>query len=109
LALTPGGGDPPQRLPAELASREPEFLEVRGNLEKPDVGRNLDLFREKLTSRLLWLFGSTVIADVVLASVAAATGHDVTSARDLLHDVIPAETGLLGAAIGYYFGERAAK
>lgn len=88
---------------------EPELQELSGKLEHPQVGRSIDLYREKLTNRLLYLFGATVILDFGLALVDAITGHPFTDVRDALREVIPAETGLLGAAIGCYFGERAAK
>ena len=88
---------------------EPELLEVSGNLEQPQVGRSIDVYREKLTNRLLYLFAATIVLDFGLAAIDALTGHPFADVRDVLRDVIPAETGLLGAAIGYYFGERAAK
>ncbi len=93
----------------ESRSKEAETLEVAGRLEQPEIGRRIDFFREKLTSRLLWLFGGTVVLDVAVSGIASATGHDVSGFRDILREVLPAETGLLGAAIGYYFGERAAR
>lgn len=96
MALTPNEPEAP------LATPEADVVR---DLERPRYGP-VDLFRERLTTRLLWLFGGTVAADIALTAVAAFTGHDASGVRDGLHDVIPAETGLLGAAIGYYFGER---
>ena len=87
--------------------RPPEILAVPEQLEQPEIGRSIDLFRERLTTRLLWVFVGTIGAEVAFAGVAMLTGHDVSPLRETLHDVVPAETGLLGAAIGYYFGERA--
>jgi hypothetical protein len=87
--------------------QQPEVLAVPEQLEQPELGRSIDLVRERLTTQLLWVFIGTIASEVVFAGIAMLTGHDVTPLREALHDVIPAETGLLGAAIGYYFGEKA--
>jgi hypothetical protein len=86
--------------------KDPELLEIAGALKYPHVGRSIDVYREQLTNRLLALFGGTVLIDVIMAGIATFTGHDFSAAREVIRDVIPAETGLLGAAIGYYFGAR---
>jgi hypothetical protein len=96
-------------MPDEVPTGEPELLAVSERLERPELGRSIDHFREQLTTRLLWVFGGTIGGEVMLAGIAAFTGHDTSAIRDIMRDVIPAETGLLGLAIGYYFGEKAAK
>lgn len=87
--------------------QQPEVLAVPEQLERPEIGKSIDVVRERLTTQLLWVFIGTIAAEVLFAGVAMLTGHDVSPLRETLHDVVPAETGLLGAAIGYYFGEKA--
>jgi hypothetical protein len=89
-----------------VPDEQPETLAVPDQLERPELGRSIDVFRERLTTQLLWVFIGTIGADVMFAGIAMWTGHDMSPLREMLHDVVPAETGLLGAAMGYYFGER---
>jgi hypothetical protein len=82
-----------------------EVISVSGNLERPEED-GLSLFRQGLTNKLIWVFGVTVVVGLGLSSLASQTGHDSTSILNFVHEVIPVETSLLGAAIGYYFAEK---
>jgi hypothetical protein len=89
-----------------MSDREPETLEIAGQLQQPHLGRSIDIYREKLTSRLIALFAGTVLLESIIAETAMITSHDFSTVREVVRDIIPAEVSLLGTAIGYYFGVR---
>ena len=90
-----------------VGSPPEETLEI-GQLEIPDIGGRVDQFREKL-ALLLVLFGLTIALYAVLVAINVWLGQDASLLAQGLHEVLPAETGLLGAAIGHYFGTRAGR
>jgi len=65
--------------------------------------------RERITrERVRWVLAS-IIAGMFLLTVAAAFagaewGHQWASVKEWLQAVLPAETAILGSAVGFYFG-----
>ena len=64
---------------------------------------------ERITrERVRWILAS-ILAGMFLLTVAAAFagaewGHQWANVREWLQAVLPAETAILGSAIGFYFG-----
>ena len=71
--------------------------------EKVELKR--ERVRGALTVGLFVVFAVTIA--VCLAVVALADASRWETVKDLLQILLPAETGLLGSAAGFYFGTRA--
>jgi hypothetical protein len=69
----------------------------------PDVQETADTKREKTRAWLAYLFASLFTVTVLGALLAAATGKYTSSMAEVLDFVLPAETAVLGTAIGFYF------
>ena len=104
-APTDQGPEPsPLDLSGELPHRprSPFTLDAPLLIERERTRGLDDLARSLIALALTILFGVTI----VLAF--AKTGNATTwaNAKDLLNMLLPAETGILGSALGYYFGTR---
>lgn len=92
--------------------RDPdESAEIIADLPPPyTVGAKVELRREftrgTLTIGLFFVFGLTVVVCLLAAIWAGA--NQWAAVKDLLQILLPAETGLLGSAAGFYFGTRSA-
>jgi Na+/H+-translocating membrane pyrophosphatase len=95
------------------AAAEPDTVVAGPALSVRDVdpreptlgsGHNIDKTRAGLAIGFLAIFAVTVVAAILIA---ALSSHEhVSDVNDLLHTLIPAETALLGSAVGFYFGTR---
>ena len=74
-----------------------------GTLLRPDVQETTETKREKTRAGLAYLFASLFTVTVLGALFAAATGLYTSSLAEVLNFVFPAETAVLGTAIGFYF------
>lgn len=66
-----------------------------------DPGRHRDWVRASITYTFIGIFALTVIASLI---VVIWFGKDYPDMKDLLQPLLPAETGLIGSAVGFYFG-----
>jgi hypothetical protein len=79
----------------------------RGKLEKPyNRIEHLDWVRSITMYAFISIFALTVIASLV---VVIWFGKEYPNLKDLLQPLLPAETGLIGSAVGFYFGSQVAK
>ena len=65
-------------------------------LTDPDIARLL------LAASFAVIFALTILGTFILFAV----GHEWEQLKDLLNLLLPAETALLGSAVGFYFGAR---
>lgn len=85
---------PPLSVQGVIDNREPRLSK----------GRSIDQTRAGLAWALVIIFGLTIGAAIaVIAFDSANPTGDVT---ELLRTLVPAETALLGSAVGFYFGTR---
>lgn len=116
--VTSGGGPPappPQAgRPAPAQSDPNEVVEeppltVGGDVDDSEPRlrreRDIDKTRAGLAWALFLTFAGTVLAIVLI--VAFASHSRTEDATELLKTLLPAETALLGSAVGFYFGTRA--
>jgi len=108
----PGGPGPESA--SELAEQAPEEiveeppLTVSGDVDRQEPKtrprRTVDDTRAGLAWALVAIFGGTVGAVIL---VVALNGHSpAAEVTELLKTLVPAETALLGSAVGFYFGIR---
>ncbi len=81
-----------------------------GNASQRRFGADREEARYSLTQWLLTIFGGTILAHYIAGAVVACCADSVESQRegldflaDILRTVIPALTGLIGAATAFYF------
>ncbi len=55
---------------------------------------------------LAYIFSVIFGATVALGFISSMTGYGWANTRELLQLLLPAETALLGSAVGFYFGTR---
>jgi hypothetical protein len=97
--------DSPEDGPDEIVDEPPLTVRaVAGEEPRLRRGRNIDQTRAGLAWALVWIFGGTVAA--VLLIVALTSPHPASDVTELLRTLVPAETALLGSAVGFYFGTR---
>jgi hypothetical protein len=75
-----------------------------GTLLAPDVQETTETKREKTRAGLAYLFASLFTVTILGALFAAATGYYTSSMAEVLKFVLPAQTAVLGTALGFYFG-----
>jgi hypothetical protein len=82
-------------------------IEVRAPLEQPYREEPVDLHRtrEILAYLLLALFAATLVASLFFVGSADSWAR----AKEFLQIALPAEIGLLGGAIGFYFATASAE
>ena len=89
--------DPPssERITVRDFEPQPQYRSFEGRVIVQELVRTL------VTLILLVIFGGTIYL-----TYQNLGGTNFTNARDLLQALLPAETGLLGTALGFYFGSR---
>ena len=89
------------------AAARPASLNVRAPASPPFEEEPLDMQRTRATLAylLLALFAVSLIGSLIYIGSA----DDWTRAKEFLQIALPAEIGLLGGAIGFYFGSQGAK
>jgi len=93
--VTPGPDVSPNDVVRDIVSAEPPLRSAQARLGMQE------LVRSSLAFALFILLGGTIWAAF------AHVGHsDWAQTKDLLLLIVPAETGLLGSAVGFYFGSR---
>jgi hypothetical protein len=86
--------EPPLSVPGDVDESEPRLRRQR-TVEKTRAG---------LAWALLAIFAGTVLGVVLITAISShARGQD---ASQLLNTLLPAQTALLGSAVGFYFGTR---
>ena len=92
------GGDPPPVTPVRVSTVAPRAREpVQDRLTYQTAAR--ELVRAALALAALALLFVTVILGYL-----ATTGGRWANAKEWLQVVLPAETAILGSALGFYFG-----
>ena len=86
--------EPPLTVQGELDDQEPRLRRRR----------HIDQTRAGLAWALVWIFGGTVAAVILI--VALTSPHPAAEVTEILKTLVPAETALLGSAVGFYFGTR---
>jgi hypothetical protein len=86
--------EPALSLPGDVDAGEPRLSRAR----------DIDRTRAQITWAFIWIFAGTIAA--VLLIVAVANPHQSSEAIDVLKTLLPAETAVLGSAVGFYFGTR---
>ena len=82
----------------------PALLDVPEQLEKPSTQSvSIDDVRAKLAFGMLGIFALTIIADIGISVFGHLIQADIGTAKEAFHELIAAETGLFGSAIGFYF------
>lgn len=71
-----------------------------------DPGKHRDWVRASITYVFISIFALTVSASL---AVVIWFGKDYPNLKDLLQPLLPAETGLIGSAVGFYFGSEIGK
>ena len=98
---SPGGNQPP--------GEKEEDLDV-GGLTPVSLGKERKRVvgdvrvRGMLAGTLILIFGLTILAGLLVAALGDT--EQTENMRSLLDVLLPAETGLLGSAVGYYYGAR---
>ncbi len=87
---------------------EEPTLSVEGDVDESEPRLRRERAHEKTRAGLAWAlfltFAGTVLAVIL---VVAFGGHARSQdATELLKTLLPAETALLGSAVGFYFGTR---
>ncbi len=87
---------------------EAPALSIQGDMDEREPrlgrGRNIEKTRAGLAWALFLAFAGTVLAVILIVAFAShARSHE---ADELLKTLLPAETALLGSAVGFYFGTR---
>jgi hypothetical protein len=115
----PAGEAPPAADPDRADAGEPDDPdELDETIEGPDLsveevvsreptlspGRSIDSTRALLAGGFFVVFALTVAAAILVA--AFAKQQHVSDVDSVLRTLIPAETALLGSAVGFYFGTR---
>lgn len=89
---------------------EPEQSEeIAGRVDPPDPRRRSIQLTPDDTARLILAFTFVALfaLTIFFACIAViADGSAWSKARELLQVILPAETALLGSAVGFYFGAR---
>jgi hypothetical protein len=111
----PGGEKPPGeegQEPAEVGDRGSISLDgevgqvitpVAVSAKRERLVKDVQV-RGMLAGALIAIFALTIMAALLVAAL--ADEQQVKSMRSLLDVLLPAETGLLGSAVGYYYGAR---
>lgn len=91
---------------------EPEKSEeITGRVDAPDPERRPVQLTPDDTARLLLAFTFVILfaLTIFFACIAVITdGSAWSKVREMLEVILPAETALLGSAVGFYFGARQA-
>jgi hypothetical protein len=74
-----------------------------GNVYNPEKQR--DIVRTYTTFGFIFLFGLTVLAAFY---VVIWRGSEWLQTKELIQLMLPAETALIGSAVGFYFGSKSA-
>jgi hypothetical protein len=90
--VTPSEGEP--------QTAEPVVSETSEPVER-DVRRRREQVRGTVTYLLMGIFAGVLIVGAIALFIDAGVW---TNARDYLQVAVPAVTGLLGTAMGFYFG-----
>jgi hypothetical protein len=98
----------PTTPPTATADEQLSTLDVPAQLDSPRTRSvSIDDVRAKLAYAMVGIFATTVAADIAIVVFGHLSGPDLSAAKDIFHELIPAETGLLGSAIGFYFAGQA--
>jgi hypothetical protein len=91
---------------------EPELLDLTSAGVEPLVlpvterEQRLRIVPDEYVRAVLVLTFTVIFFVTLIVAFVGAYSGSWTQMKDLLHIVLPVETSLLGAAVGYYFGAR---
>jgi hypothetical protein len=103
--VQPGGGSPPTAGGLEIVpAGELTVSEVGDSLPRQGGSYDIEGTRSGLAFGFLLIFAGTIAA--VLVIIAVTGDHPAKEVSELLPTLIPAETALLGSAVGFYFGTK---
>lgn len=79
----------------------------RGKIDRPyNRIKHLDWVRSITMYAFICIFALTVFTSLIII---IWFGKDYPDLKDLLQSLLPAETGLIGSAVGFYFGAELGK
>jgi hypothetical protein len=83
-------------------------LSVEGDVDESEPRLRRERAHEKTRAGLAWALFLTFAGTVLAVILVVAFGSHARSqdATELLKTLLPAETALLGSAVGFYFGTR---
>jgi hypothetical protein len=83
---------------------DPEPVRVTSVVPAESTPTNERITRETVRWVLASILAGTFLLTVAAAFAGAQWGHQWANVREWLQAVLPAETAILGSAIGFYFG-----
>jgi hypothetical protein len=83
-------------------------VRVTGVVPAERTATNERITRERVRWVLASILAGTFLLTVAAAFAGAQWGHQWANVREWLQAVLPAETAILGSAIGFYFGTQRA-
>jgi hypothetical protein len=95
----------PQRAPDQPEIEEMEVPSI-SSLQRPRRGARFDV--SDIRAYLAIGFGVILLLTVLFAFISVWVGVEWEQLKGLLDVLLPAETALLGSAVGFYFGSRKA-
>jgi hypothetical protein len=103
---TIGGKPGAEREPDEVVEEPP--LSIQGDVDESEPRLRRERHVEKTRAGLAWALFLTFAGTVLAVILIVATGSHTRGqeASELLKTLLPAETALLGSAVGFYFGTR---
>lgn len=91
--------------PVLSGEKTKDLGEISGPPPQVSAPTHEDQTRRWVTYWLLGIFSATILAALVIAALPGEDPHTL-ALKDILQMLLPAETGLLGSAIGFYFASR---
>ncbi|UCC87720.1 MAG: hypothetical protein JSV81_00015 [Anaerolineales bacterium] len=94
-----------QNVPEQPLIEEMEVPSI-SSFQRPQIGARFDV--ADIRAYLAIGFGAILLLTVLFAFISVWVGVDWEQLKGLLDVLLPAETALLGSAVGFYFGSRKA-
>jgi hypothetical protein len=100
-------GTPSEQPQAQTASDSHDVLRVRDIQSRPE-SRSFDLpvFAQEIVRSLLAFTFVIILVLTIVFAFQNVDGPNWANTKELLQLLLPAETALLGSAVGFYFGSR---
>jgi len=99
------GSDPEASEQEEFPGEDEEWItDLSPAFTVGEIEMRREVTRGVLTIGLFAVFAVTIVVCLLIAAWADASRWETV--KDLLQVLLPAETGLLGSASGFYFGTR---